>query len=1181
MKKCGPTKTHQPQSGQKQHINIASFNIERAKSNFHFVNSNLSSQNIICLQEHCCYKFEKDVLIKLFPKWHNESRSVDEYDCVSNLHCPTGHGGVATLWDDSLNLYARKCDDGNERILVMLFEFPGSPLCLINCYLPSGTGNTVVDTFKDDIARLTEIILKYQTTHEILVAGDLNEDHFRRKNAKEICTINMIQSLQLQDLSTSSGSQPTYVNVHLGHESHLDHFLVKKTFSQICWSDTDIPAVSSSYNATNSSSHMPIFTTCLVPVHHLQNKSNNAHISERRKFKWNLADPNEYASTMNTELQTYDLNLMDTDSACRVFQLMMATAALTAVPYTVRRTNHSQAVSKSPWFPELAVAVASAKAAHHEWKITGKPDDSHPTSIARLQTKKDVRRVQRQHMAVERKSLLEEISQASEHNQVLFHKLVQRQRSTAVVAHQALYIDGELVTDSDRCREGWATYYQELSTPSGAETEDDLIIRCMRLLSDSEGEPPVIQTHHISRIIGQLAGGKASDKDGLGAEHLKLLPLQALHTLTELINRIIKDRKVPSSLKSSYKLPIPKKNKNKFYMDHYRGITISSILCKVLESVALQQEGDAVDKPTSFLQVGFTHGRSPSMATLLITEAAAEAKDTKSDLYVATLDARKAFDVVSHSIMKQKLYNTDINKKMWLLIDDLYVENEEVIRWEGTDSRSYFISQGVKQGAVLSPTLYKMYVNDLLLMLQRSELGFHIGSIPISAPTCADDVSLVTSSNFKLQAMLNIAVDYSKSHKYELHPTKSTVTHLVGAPKHVGSVPKELECHLGDEPVKTTTSFTHLGQEWSADRLSPEVAPRINSARATSYSLMGAGLHGGNGLDPPAGLKLITTYVLPRLIHGLDAVVLMKKDLSTIDKYYTSLLRQIQGLPQNCAREAIYTLLNTLPVEAHIHKRVLGLFGSITRLEPNNPLRLIALRQLAMKDEHSHSWLAYTRSIGERYGIPLHESLLHPWPKLTWKKYVQITVDSYWYEKRSMAVEHKTSLKWLIPLPTCIKGPHPLWLVCEGSQYHIQAATTRARMLIGRYQTRRLINLFRPDESKEDIAHLLTNCPALEPHRKEKIAVLKKMYADEGSPPPETPNELCSAILNGSAYEVSGSQHGSHVIHLSSLENHSLVHKLMNSLCHTLHIQRDIIIHNRIINNPRERGAPKRGGNYN
>ena len=74
----------------------------------------------------------------------------------------------------------------------------------------------------------------------------------------------------------------------------------------------------------------------------------------------------------------------------------------------------------------------------------------------------------------------------------------------------------------------------------------------------------------------------------------------------------------------------------------------------------------------SELQFGFTKSRNPVMAALVLTEAIAEARDQDTPLYVATLDASKAFDVVDHTSLKRRLYlsNPELWRSTVLLLED-------------------------------------------------------------------------------------------------------------------------------------------------------------------------------------------------------------------------------------------------------------------------------------------------------------------------------------------------------------------------------------------------------------------------------------------------------------------------------------------------------------------------------
>ena len=169
--------------------------------------------------------------------------------------------------------------------------------------------------------------------------------------------------------------------------------------------------------------------------------------------------------------------------------------------------------------------------------------------------------------------------------------------------------------------------------------------------------------------------------------------------------------------------------------------------------------------------------------------------------------------MVDHAILKKKLFATSITTALWSVIDDLYVGGREVVRWAGQDGEPYEVQQGVRQGGVSSLLLYKLYSNNFLKSLAKARLGAHIGAIYVGAVGVADDSLLLAHYPPELQAMLSLATDYSETHKFEIHPVKTVVTHLHAprTPYQPTSSPTYL---LGDQQVTMATQFVHLGMTW-------------------------------------------------------------------------------------------------------------------------------------------------------------------------------------------------------------------------------------------------------------------------------------------------------------------------------------------------------------------------------
>ena len=119
-----------------------------------------------------------------------------------------------------------------------------------------------------------------------------------------------------------------------------------------------------------------------------------------------------------------------------------------------------------------------------------------------------------------------------------------------------------------------------------------------------------------------------------------------------------------------------------------------------------------------------------------------------------TLDACKAFDVVWQDSLLRKLFNVGIQGSQWVCLKNLYRDAFSSVKWHGQVSEPFEIKEGVKQWGILSTLHYKLYNNELLLLLQALRVGMSIGHTDCSCTTCSNDVALLAKFLFFLR--LNI-----------------------------------------------------------------------------------------------------------------------------------------------------------------------------------------------------------------------------------------------------------------------------------------------------------------------------------------------------------------------------------------------------------------------------------------
>lgn len=747
---------------------------------------------------------------------------------------------------------------------------------------------------------------------------------------------------------------------------------------------------------------------------------------------------------------------------------------------------------------KLLECIQKVKVTYRSWASAGKPGSGQLYSENKL-AKRVLRSQQRMENAISRNAFYNAVMENP--SSEMFHRLIRRSRSSKEADSTCIHMDGVKHYDTDSQRKCFAKYYEDLAVPKDNDYDNVLLklsnIRVDHIqneLSESCSQLSFCESE-IEKAIDKLHNRKSPDEYGIAAEHFKAEKQQIVPTVTIIFNQILATKNIPSAFKTGLITPVPKKGKDPKLLENYRGITVTAIFGKLFEYSLLEK----LELAQSDLQFGFTEGLSPAMASLLVSEAKAESYDKGSHLFIATLDSMKAFDVVHHAILLDKLFQENIHDTSWLVIKDLYQEISSKVKWVDGISDSFPINQGVRQGGILSTSLYKVYIDELLRILKSKRLGLRIGSVYIGCPTCADDVALLALTPDELQIMLNEALTYSKQKRYKIHPKKTSVVDI-----SLYKLNKELTWSLGENEILVSDNTIHLGITRAGKKESSlNVSDRISLARRTSYSLMNTGLHGANGLSPKISYFIYKTYVVPRLLYGLESLCLTKGQIDQLSRYHLQTLRNIQSLPQRTATAAVYMLIGALPLEAELHKRQLGLLHSVV-ISENASLKELVQRQLAYSFDNPKSFFTNIRSILAQYELPsLYQLVCSKISKLQWKKLCVKHVNSYWSRNLVREIKTKKTLRYLSVNNLRIGTTHLVWRTIDSSVSDVRKGVVKARILTGTYILQKHRQSFSNGSvnavcphchlEDEDLLHMLARCPAFYSIRSSTVQTLKNI----------------------------------------------------------------------------------------
>ena len=177
---------------------------------------------------------------------------------------------------------------------------------------------------------------------------------------------------------------------------------------------------------------------------------------------------------------------------------------------------------------------------------------------------------------------------------------------------------------------------------------------------------------------------------------------------------------------------------------NYRGIAISSLILKVFDNCLLLLFGNLLSNDV--LQFGFQSGCSTVQCTWAVQETISYYLKRGSSVYCCLLDFSKAFDKVNFDELFSKLRSRKFPPVVLRLLIYIYKNQSCFIRWNSAQSDSFLVKNGVRQGAILSPSLFCVYLDELLHRLRDNGVGCFVGGVFLGACGYADDVTLLAPS---------------------------------------------------------------------------------------------------------------------------------------------------------------------------------------------------------------------------------------------------------------------------------------------------------------------------------------------------------------------------------------------------------------------------------------------------
>ena len=741
-------------------------------------------QNSTCLLIQETWLAETEFIAKFkndFPK--SECISANKMDNVVRK-AGRPYGGVGICYHSNIKCQIEKVTTVSKSICALKIFIGDICILLINVYMPCSDNKDALAEYEGILQEISYLCINNDTQH-IIIGGDwnadLNRNDGRTKLFKDfISSENLFNPLCLELSNVPFTYSGPMIDGRLPNISTIDHFLISPNLARevVSYEATDM------FN--NTSDHIPLTLRLNIDIEY--------HKTYERNFKPCVQWHKCYDNNIKFYRDTLDELLLKSNPhhealKCKEYKCTshakfiqeihndIISSISQASNISLPHTSKSIAKKIIPgWNEHVKEHSDRSKMWHDIWVQKGRPREGYIANIrrkTRLQYHYAIRHVVKENTKIRNKKLAEAVSENND--RVLWEEVRKMSKTNKELPTM---MDG--LSSSEEITDIFADKYKILYNTVSYDAHDlnrltdDIESRiengCLNI-TNVDNQPHIIKIQEVKDAIYKLKQGK-KEENGLFSNHFKFGTERLFVMITLLFNCILTHGIAPDELLLGTMIPLIKNSRgNKHCSDNYRSLTIGTGLAKILDLVILNHQSENLK--TSDLQFGFKEKSSTTMCTFMALESIEHYKSNGSNVHALLLDASKAFDRVNYIKLFDKLLDRGMCPITVRLLLNMYTKQKLQVKWNNCMSSKFDVTNGVRQGGILSPLLFTVYIDELLEKLKRNGIGCYLGHLFVGALGYADDILLLCPSVDGLKKMIKICEEYANEHSINFNGSKS------------------------------------------------------------------------------------------------------------------------------------------------------------------------------------------------------------------------------------------------------------------------------------------------------------------------------------------------------------------------------------------------------------------------